>query len=134
MLEHDLVSRCEANNSLWGSPCPFRARQARIRARTLHRATADACSIRNENRERAVASFQAGHSRAQKQETCQPASAGGARAAGTRSHLMINHCQPLFWLKTWWLGETCNEGLLGVCCYEIALDPPQWLEGRVGMT
>lgn len=43
---------------------------------------------------------------------------------------MINHCQPLFWLKTRWLREIYNEGLFGVCCYEIAF-APQWLEGSV---
>lgn len=49
---------------------------------------------------------------------------------GTRNDLMINHCQPLFWLKTWLLGELCSEGLFGVCCYEIAFEP-QRLEGAV---
>lgn len=57
-----------------------------------------------------------------RQETCQTASAGGCLQhvqKGTRNCLMINHCQPLFSLKTGLLDKACNEALFWVCCYVI---------------
>lgn len=57
-----------------------------------------------------------------RQETCQTASAGGCLQhvqKGTRNCLMINHCQPLFSLKTGLLDKAGNEALFWVCCYVI---------------
>lgn len=55
-----------------------------------------------------------------RQEMCQTASAGGCLQhvqEGTRNCLMINHCQPLFSLKTGLLDKAGNEALFWVCCY-----------------
>lgn len=91
---------------------------ARLRIKVkpcAHRNSVDVCSIWNWNSEKAAwVSLQTWHSGAQRQEICQTASAGGCGEhvhQGTRNCLMINHCQPLFSLKTWLSDKACNEGL-----------------------
>lgn len=100
VLEHNLVSRHEVNGLLWGSVYPFKVCQTRNQSQCTEQLyMPGAFKMRTERRllERA---FRHGTVVLTDRKSARLPTLKEHVQPGTRKHGMINHCQPLFWLKT----------------------------------